>query len=157
VRQHGFGGARLCKRPEHEAVRENSAFSSRAHTSGGSVVFRKRLSLICVLFAVLSFFTLASASTPAANGGLVRTLAIGTTVQLARYNFLQSVRNPTCISVVSRLDSPGGDGSIRGTTTPRPTFVIDKAASYTAQLVVNNGANGSPSTVVISTVNPPRW
>ena len=50
----------------------------------------------------------------------------------------------------------GSSALLSDPTAARPTFVADKAGTYTLQLVVNNGqADSEPRTVVISTRNSP--
>src|ERR1019366_233452 len=50
----------------------------------------------------------------------------------------------------------GSSAGLSSARTPSPTFVADKAGTYVAQLVVNDGiVNSAPATVSITTANTP--
>jgi len=53
------------------------------------------------------------------------------------------------------LSKPAGSAAVlSGTTSVSPTFTVDLAGSYTAQLIVNDGAAGSvPDSVIVTTNN----
>ena len=57
-------------------------------------------------------------------------------------------------TLTSRPES--STATLIGDTNVRPTFVVDAAGTYVAQVIVNDGTvNGAPDTVVISTLNSP--
>ena len=57
--------------------------------------------------------------------------------------------------IVGHSPPPAGStAALAGPTTVNPTFTVDRAGTYTAQLIVNDGTlNSAPNTVNISTVN----
>lgn len=93
-------------------------------------------------------------SAPVANAGFNQTAKIGVTVQLdgTRSTDVDGNRLTYAWSLTS---APSGSAaSLSSASSPQPTFVVDKAGNYTAQLVVNDGSvNSDPSTVTISTSN----
>jgi RHS repeat-associated protein len=94
---------------------------------------------------------------PVANAGANQSVPLGSTVQLDG----SGSTDPNGLSLTyqwSLITKPSGStATLSSTTAVKPTFVADKAGSYTAQLIVSDQySSSSPSTVVISTqIAPP--
>jgi hypothetical protein len=97
--------------------------------------------------------TISTTSTPpVANAGPNQTVAVGSTVVLIGGGSTSGSGNPLTYSWTLTSLPSGSAATLTGANTVSPTFVVDKAGTYTAQLVVNDGsANSSPSTVTITT------
>ena len=93
---------------------------------------------------------------PVANAGPNQTVAQGATVTLNGASSSDSNGNPmTFLWSLTSVPS-GSAATLNAPTAVFPTFVADKAGSYTAQLIVNDGVlNSNPATVTISTSNSP--
>ncbi len=93
-------------------------------------------------------------SAPVANAGFDQTAKIGVTVQLDGTRSTDVDGNSMTYSWSLTSVPSGSTASLSSGSSPQPTFVVDKAGSYTAQLVVNDGiVSSAPSTVTISTAN----
>ncbi len=93
-------------------------------------------------------------SAPLADAGRSRTMAVGSSVRL---NAGASTDvDGDALTYSWRLISKPADSTatLVGANTVTPSFVIDQAGAYTAQLITNDGrADSRPSTVTISTQN----
>lgn len=101
--------------------------------------------------ATVTITTQSSVQAPAANAGPNQTVSLGTQVTLNG-----SGTDPQGLPLTykwSLISKPGGSSaSLSNTVIPNPTFVVDAAGSYVAQLIVNNGSlNSAPSTVTVGT------
>ena len=93
---------------------------------------------------------------PTANAGPNQTVYIGTNVQLDGTGSTDPDGDPLTYHWSLTSVPTGSAATLSSTTSPQPTFLVDKPGSYTAQLIVNDGfVNSTPSTVVISTKNSP--
>ena len=93
---------------------------------------------------------------PVANAGQNQTVYVGSTVQLDG----TGSTDPQGYALTyqwSFVSVPNGSTATLNTpTSSTPTFVADKAGTYTAQLIVNDGhSSSSPAQVVISTQYAP--
>jgi hypothetical protein len=97
-----------------------------------------------------------SNSAPVANAGPDQTVSVGTTVTLNGSASSDVDGNPLTY-FWSFLSVPTGSGAILNTADPiHPTFLADKAGTYVAQLIVNDGTvDSAPDTVVITAKNRP--
>jgi hypothetical protein len=88
---------------------------------------------------------------PTANAGQNRTVAVGTQVTLSGTG--ADPQNLPITFQWSLISKPSGSAaSLSSADIPDPTFVVDGAGTYVAQLIVNDGLLSSkPSTVTIST------
>jgi hypothetical protein len=95
-------------------------------------------------------------SAPVANAGPNQTVTIGATVTLNGSGSSDVDGDPLTYSwtLISR---PGGSAAaLQSANGISPTFITDKAGTYVAQLVVNDGhADSTPATVTIATQNTP--
>jgi len=90
---------------------------------------------------------------PVANAGPDQTAPVGTTIYLNGTASSDPDGNPLTFAW-SFLSKPrASTATLTSATTVTPTFVIDKAGSYTVQLTVSDGQLTSTDTVVISTSN----
>jgi hypothetical protein len=95
-----------------------------------------------------------SNSPPVANAGPNQTVPLGSTVHLNGGNSSDVDGDPLTFSWMLILVPQGSTATLTGATTVSPTFVADKAGTYVAQLVVNDGkVNSAPATVQITTQN----
>lgn len=93
-------------------------------------------------------------SAPVANAGFDQTAKIGVTVQLDGTGSTDVDGNRLTYAWSLTSVPSGSAASLSSTSSPQPTFVVDKAGSYTAQLVVNDGSvSSAASTVTINTSN----
>ncbi|HSN03387.1 MAG TPA: PKD domain-containing protein, partial [Nitrospira sp.] len=91
---------------------------------------------------------------PVANAGPNQTVGPGTPVTLDGSGSTDANRDPLTYSW-SLLSIPTGSAAIlANATTVHPTFTVDRAGDYIAQLIVNDGVvDSAPATVRISTSN----
>ena len=91
-------------------------------------------------------------SAPVSNAGTDQAVLVGDTVQLDGSGS-SDVDGDALTYAWSLISKPAGSAAtLSGTTIVNPTFVIDVAGTYSAQLIVNDAASNSvPDTVVIST------
>lgn len=91
---------------------------------------------------------------PVANAGPNQTITLGATVTLNGTGSSDVDGNPLTYQW-SFMSIPSGSGAtLTNPTTAKPTFLVDKAGQYVAQLIVNDGlASSAPATVMISTAN----
>jgi len=93
---------------------------------------------------------------PIANAGANQTVFIDTTVHLngtGSYDpdGLRITYSWSFVSIPT-----GSSATLSGTTTPTPSFYMDKVGNYTIQLIVSDGElTSAPSQVVVSTKNSP--
>ncbi|MGD1093719.1 MAG: PKD domain-containing protein, partial [Bryobacteraceae bacterium] len=93
---------------------------------------------------------------PVANAGPNQTVAQGATVTLNGASSSDSNGNPMTFLWTLTSVPTNSTAALTAPTAVFPTFVADKAGSYTAQLVVNDGVlNSNAATVTISTLNSP--
>ena len=87
---------------------------------------------------------------PVANAGPDQAVAVGNVVQLNGSGSSDADGDPLTYSW-SLIERPAGSGaSLSNPTTVNPTFVADKAGTFVAQLVVNDGkVDSSPDTVAV--------
>ena len=100
-----------------------------------------------------STVTITSTHTPpVANAGINQSVTVGSTVTLNGSQSTDVDGFPLTYSW-SLISIPAGSAAtLSGATTVSPTFVLDVAGTYIAQLIVNDGYNSSAaSTVTIST------
>ncbi|MDT8068261.1 MAG: PKD domain-containing protein [Terriglobia bacterium] len=92
-------------------------------------------------------------SMPVANAGFNQTAKIGVTIQLDGTHSTDFDGNH--LTYKWTLVSPSGSSAaLSSTTSPQPTFVVDKAGTYQADLIVNDGIVDSHiSRVYIDTSN----
>src|SRR5439155_10708105 len=93
---------------------------------------------------------------PEANAGPDQSAHVGETVQLDGSASSDADGN-TLIYQWSLTTRPtGSTATLSDPSTVQPSFTLDKAGTYVAQLVVNDGiASSAPATVTISTLNTP--
>jgi hypothetical protein len=95
-----------------------------------------------------------SNSAPVANAGAKQTVAIGSTVMLDGTQSTDSDLSDPRIYKWVLLSAPAtSSAKILDTSSPRPTFVADKAGDYIASLVVSDGKQESPTSTVIVTAS----
>jgi RHS repeat-associated protein len=91
---------------------------------------------------------------PTANAGPNQTVFAGRTVQLNGVGSNDPSGLPLSYSWTLTSRPSGSTAVVSGANTATPTLVADKAGTYTAQLVVNNGyTSSSPSTITITAQN----
>ena len=94
----------------------------------------------------------ASDPPPVANAGPNQTVAAGSTVTLNGSGSTSS-GGPLTFTWTLITVPAGSIAVLAGANTANPSFVADKAGTYVAQLVVNDGAlSSAPSTVTITTL-----
>ncbi len=96
--------------------------------------------------------TVSTAQTaPVANAGPNQTVNLGVTAVL-NGSASTSVDGRALSYAWTLASKPAGSTAVlSGANTVAPTFVVDKAGSYTAQLSVNDGMASTPSTVTVAT------
>jgi hypothetical protein len=93
---------------------------------------------------------------PVANAGPNRTVAPGTTVTLNGSGSSDVDGDPLTYSWILSSRPSGSNATLIAPNTASPVFTVDKAGTYTATLVVNDGkVNSAPSVVTITTQNTP--
>jgi RHS repeat-associated protein len=98
--------------------------------------------------------TAGGSNPPVANAGPAQTVPVTATVQLDGTASTDPRGNPLTYQWSLTSLPTGSSAALTNSTSPRPTFVADKAGNYTAQLVVNDGTlSSSPATAIISTTN----
>ncbi len=91
---------------------------------------------------------------PVANAGPAQTVPVTTNVQLDGTGSSDPRGNPLTYQWSFTSVPTGSSATLSNSASPRPTFVVDKAGNYTAQLIVNDGTlSSAPATVIISTTN----
>jgi len=92
---------------------------------------------------------------PVANAGSDQTLLVGDTATLDGSGSADPDGDP--LTFLWQLTPPAGShAALSDPTAVRPTFQVDVAGSYVAELVVNDGATDSaPDTVTLTTTNSP--
>src|SRR5262249_57158474 len=95
-------------------------------------------------------------SAPVANAGPNQTVGLGSTVTL-NGGGSSDVDGDTLTFSWTLISRPAGStAALTGANTIAPTFVTDKAGTYVAQLIVNDGkVDSAPATVQITTGNTP--
>ncbi len=89
---------------------------------------------------------------PIANAGVNQSVTVGSTVTLNGSQSKDIDGFPLTYSWSLISIPTGSAATLAGATTVSPTFVLDVAGTYVAQLIVNDGYNSSvPATVTIST------
>jgi uncharacterized protein YjdB len=89
---------------------------------------------------------------PVAKAGPDQTVNVGATVVLNGSGSTSGSGNPLTYAWTLTQVPAGSTAALTGANTVSPTFVADKAGTYKAQLMVNDGvASSAPSTVTITT------
>jgi hypothetical protein len=97
-----------------------------------------------------------SNSPPVANAGPNQTVHPGATVALNGSKSTDADGDPLTYAWTLITRPAGSVAALTGSNTVAPIFVADKAGTYVAQLIVNDGRSPSaPSTVTITTQNTP--
>ena len=101
--------------------------------------------------ATVTVTTQTSVQAPIANPGSNQTVSVGSTVTLNGSG--TDLQNLPLTYRWSLIGKPGGSAAnLSNGVIPNPSFVVDVAGSYVAQLIVNNGfLNSTPATVTIGT------
>lgn len=92
-----------------------------------------------------------SQTPPVANAGPNQTVAVGSTAVLNGSGSTSVDGRALMYSWTLITRPPGSAASLSGANTVAPTFVVDVAGTYVAQLVVNDGLASSPSAVSVRT------
>ncbi|MER2556000.1 MAG: PKD domain-containing protein [Candidatus Competibacter denitrificans] len=91
---------------------------------------------------------------PVAHAGPDQTARVGATVTLDGGGSTDADGNPLSYRWVLTARPQGSAAALANPTALRPTFVVDRAGDYTAQLIVNDGTvDSAPDTVTVSTEN----
>src|ERR1700736_1855787 len=88
---------------------------------------------------------------PIANAGPNQTVGVGATVVLNGSGSTSVDGRPLTYAWTLTALPAGSTATLTGANSVMPTFVSDKAGTYMAQLIVNDGLPSSPSTVTITT------
>lgn len=95
-------------------------------------------------------------SPPVANAGPNQTVAGGATVILNGGGSTDVNGDPLTYAWTLTTRPGGSTAALTGAATVSPTFLADRAGTYVAQLIVNDGnASSAPATVTITTLNSP--
>ncbi len=93
---------------------------------------------------------------PVANADPDQTVSVSTLVQLDGSGSRDANGDRLAFFWALTTRPSGSHASLSDAATPNPTFVVDVAGTYVAQLIVNDGTgNSTPDTVVLSTGNLP--
>ncbi|MBM4065868.1 MAG: hypothetical protein FJ266_09555 [Planctomycetes bacterium] len=93
-------------------------------------------------------------SAPVANAGLDQSVYVGNTVTLDGSGSSDVDGNALSYSWSFTSRPSGSTAALNDTTSANPTFTVDKAGTYVASLIVNDGTvNSAPDTIIISTIN----
>jgi RHS repeat-associated protein len=93
---------------------------------------------------------------PVANAGPNQTAFVGNTVQLDGSGSFDADGDPLTYHWSLVSVPAGSTATLSNPTSVKPTFAVDKAGNYVAQLIVNDGkVNSTPASVTISTQNSP--
>jgi Big-like domain-containing protein/Calx-beta domain-containing protein/K319-like protein/uncharacterized protein DUF6055 len=93
-------------------------------------------------------------SQPVANAGPDQTVHVGDTALLNGSASSDADHDPLTFNWALTTRPTGSAAALKGPTTVNPSFLVDKAGTYVAQLTVNDGTSDSnPDTVSVSTVN----
>jgi hypothetical protein len=93
-------------------------------------------------------------SQPVANAGPDQTVHVGDTAQLNGAASSDADHDPLTFNWALTTRPTGSAAALKGPTTVTPSFLVDKAGTYVAQLIVNDGTSDSnPDTISLSTVN----
>jgi hypothetical protein len=93
---------------------------------------------------------------PVANAGPDQSVLVGQTVTLDGSASTDVDGNPLTYAWALTTRPSGSNATLSNPSAVMPTFVVDKAGSYVAQLIVNDGiVNSAPDTVTIATHNTP--
>lgn len=93
-------------------------------------------------------------SPPVADAGPGQSARVGETVTLDGGNSHDADANPLIYQWSLVTKPTGSTTALQNPTTLQPTFIIDKAGTYVAQLIVNDGiVNSEPDSVTVSTLN----
>jgi RHS repeat-associated protein len=91
---------------------------------------------------------------PIAHAGPDQTARVGTTVTLDGGGSTDADGNPLSYRWVLTARPQGSTAALANPTALRPTFIVDRAGDYIAQLIVNDGTlDSAPDTVTVSTEN----
>ncbi len=88
---------------------------------------------------------------PVANAGPNQTVAVNSTVVLNGSASTSVDGRPLTYAWTLSSRPASSAAVLTGASTVMPSFVVDKAGVYTAQLIVNDGLASTPSTVTITT------
>ena len=100
-----------------------------------------------------AFCPVATNRAPVANAGVNQSLSAGATVTLNGSASSDPDGNPLTYLWSLTSVPTGSVATLNSTTAIRPTFVADKAGSYVARLIVNDGkVSSAASTVTITAV-----
>ncbi|MCR4321626.1 MAG: PKD domain-containing protein, partial [Candidatus Brocadiaceae bacterium] len=93
-------------------------------------------------------------SAPVANAGLDQSVYVGNTVTLDGSGSSDVDGDVLTYSWSFTSRPSGSTAALNDTTSANPTFTVDKAGTYVASLIVNDGTvNSAPDTITISTIN----
>jgi hypothetical protein len=92
-----------------------------------------------------------SQTPPVANAGPDQTLAVGSTAMLNGSGSTSVDGRALTYSWILITRPSGSSAALSGANTVAPTFTVDVAGTYVAQLVVNDGLASSPSMVTLRT------